>query len=122
MLNLRISRVDIKPKGILKKKGLTKHGKATHILLSELERLGKKYIPENKKSLKTMVTVTDEFIHYRSIYAQYLWHGKVMIGNAPKKVINKDLKFQKGRQKEWALVAWDNHKSSIINVIERNYK
>lgn len=84
---------------IIREKGLDKVGNAQQFHTANVLRRIKRYMPfRTGMTYKTTVVQTD--IHKPEIvtnvpYAQYLYHGKVMVGKAPRVVTNKDLVYMK---------------------------
>lgn len=74
-----------------------RYSKAQMFVDSEVLRLSSPYIPFQsgmlEKSGILSTTVGSGEVIWNTPYARYLYYGKVMVGRAPKKVINKDLQF-----------------------------
>lgn len=74
-----------------------RYSKAQMFVDSEVLRLSSPYTPMQSSMLeKSGILGTDigsGEVVWNAPYARYLYYGKVMVGRAPKEVINVDLKF-----------------------------
>ena len=122
------TKVDIKPVAeILKRHGLQQGGAVTLFLRGEVERYSDPYIPFSKGELKNNKSHPNSYsIKYNTPYARYQYHGKVMIGKAPKRVTNKDLTYNGAPQRGafWDKRMWSDRGKEICNNLEvfiKNY-
>ena len=98
-INLSTSSVQIKMDNInkgLSKRGLTAKVVVQRVFTNECARYMDKYIPMSQGAgvhMKNMKNVEVDSVTYAGPYARYQWGGKVMIGPAPKRVTNIDLKY-----------------------------
>lgn len=116
------TRVDIKPVAeILKRHGLHEGGAVTLFLRNEVERYSDEYIPFKQGNLKNNKSHPNAYsIKYNSPYARYQYHGKVMIGKAPKQVTNKELKYHGAPKRGafWDKRMWNDRGKEICNNLE----
>jgi hypothetical protein len=74
-----------------------RYSKAQMFVDSEVLRLSSPYTPMQsgmlEKSSNLGTDIGSGEVVWNAPYARYLYYGKVMIGRAPKEVINVDLKF-----------------------------
>ena len=116
------TRVDIKPiNQILKRHGLQQDGEVNLFLRNEVERYSDSYIPFLKSTLKNNKSHPNSHsIKYNSPYARYQYYGKVMVGKAPKKVTNKDLKYSGAPKRGafWDKRMWNDRGKEICNNLE----
>lgn len=74
-----------------------RYSRAQMFVDSEVLRLSSPYIPHQSGILEKSgilgTKVGSGEVVWNAPYARYLYYGKVMVGRAPKKVINKDLQF-----------------------------
>lgn len=88
---------------------------------SEVLRLSSPYLPFQsgmleKSGILGTVIGSGEVV-WNAPYARYLYYGKVMVGRAPKKVINKDLQFHGAPKRGafWFERMKSDHKKQILN-------
>lgn len=116
------TKVDIKPVAeILKRHGLQQGGAVTLFLRNEVDRYSDPYIPFEKGSLKNNKSYPNSYsIKYNVPYARYQYHGKVMVGKAPKKVSNKDLKYSGAPKRglQWDKRMWNDRGKEICKNLE----
>lgn len=116
------TKIDIKPvEEILKRHGLQNDGAVTLFLRGEVERYSDPYIPFNKGPLKNKKSYPNNYsIRYVSPHSRYQYHGKVMIGKAPKKETNKELKYNGApkRGAKWDERMWNDHGKEICDNLE----
>lgn len=92
---------------------------------SEVLRLSDKYTPFKSGFLKKSGILGTDIgsgeVQYIAPYSRYQYHGKVMIGKAPKKVTNKDLQYNGAPQRgaKWFEVMKVNHKEDIFRGARR---
>ncbi len=103
--------IDMKPVNqILKAKGLTAGGDVQRFHTENVLRRIQKYMPyRTGATIKLMIAQTDisePEIVLDVPYGKYLYYGKVMVGAAPKKVIDVPLQYTKIKNKE-AGPFWD---------------
>lgn len=92
--------VDMAPVNqILKAKGLTAGGDVQRFHTQNVLRRIQKYMPyRTGATIKTMIAQTDiskPEIVLHVPHGRYIYHGKVMVGNAPKVVTDKPLHYTK---------------------------
>lgn len=117
------TRLDIKPVAeILKRHGLQQGGAVTLFLRNEVERYSRPYIPMKTHYLKdNSVEYPNVYsIKYNVPYARYQYHGKVMVGKAPKKVTNKDLQYNGAPKRGafWDKRMWNDRGKEICKNLE----
>lgn len=117
------TRIDIKPVAeILKRHGLHQGGAVTLKLRDDVERYSNPYIPMKSHYLKDdSISHPNAYsIRYNTPYARYQYHGKVMIGKAPKQVTNKDLKYHGAPKRGafWDKRMWNDRGKEICNNLE----
>lgn len=82
---------------ILARRGLDKKGKVQKIVDSEVLRYSDPYVPMLSSTLKKSGVLSTDLgsgeVQYNTPYARYQYYGKVMVGRAPKKVIDKNLQY-----------------------------
>lgn len=115
---------------ILKRHGLQNDGKVNLFLRNEVERYSDPYIPMlaqgtgsgNLKNTKSHPN--NHSIKYNSPYSRYQYHGKVMVGKAPKKVTNKNLKYNGAprRGAKWDKRMWNDRGKEICKNIKNFIK
>ena len=103
--------LDMKPVNqILKAKGLTPGGDVQKFHTANILRRIQKYMPyRSGATIKMMIAQTDidkPRIVLDVPYGRYLYHGKVMVGRAPKTVTNKPLNYTKSKNPQ-AGPYWD---------------
>ena len=103
--------VDMAPvKQILKAKGLTADGDVQRFHTQNVLRRIQKYMPyRTGATIKTMIVQTDiskPEIVLDVPHGRYLYHGKVMVGPAPKVVTDRDLQYTKTKNPQ-AGPYWD---------------
>ena len=64
---------------ILKNHGLQKGGRVQTFMTGEVHRLSLPYIPFDNNPLSTTVDIEAESITYKMPYAQYQYHGNVIV-------------------------------------------
>lgn len=74
-----------------------RYSRAQMFIDSEVLRLSSPYIPFQSSMLEKSgilgTNIGSGVVVWNAPYARYLYYGKVMVGRAPKKVINKDIQF-----------------------------
>lgn len=106
---------------ILKRHGLQQDGAVNLFLRNEVERYSDPYIPFRKSNLKNNKSYPNNHsIKYNSPYARYQYYGKVMAGNAPKKVTNKNLKYNGApkRGAKWDKRMWNDRGKEITKNLK----
>ena len=109
---------------ILLKRHLGTDGKAHTYLANQMIRLSDPYVPMDTGTMKNLVHITPGgngvYIIYPAIYSRYHWHGKVMIGRAPKKVTNKNMNYRDPRRGPyWVQRMWaDRGREIVANVAD----
>ena len=106
---------------ILKRHGLQNDGKVNLFLRNEVERYSDPYIPFKKSNLKNNKSYPNNHsIKYNSPYARYQYYGKVMAGKAPKKVTNKNLKYNGApkRGAKWDKRMWNDRGKEITKNLK----
>lgn len=91
----------------------------------EVERLSDPYVPMQSGSLKNNKSYPNNHsIKYNSIYARYQYYGKVMVGSPPKKVTNKNLKYNGApkRGAKWDQRMLNDKKQQICKDVEKFIK
>lgn len=120
------TKIDIKPvEEILKRHGLENNGAVTLFFRNEVDRYSDPYVPFKKGSLKNNKSYPNSYsIKYNSPHSRYQYHGKVMIGKAPKKVTNRDLKYNEApkRGAEWDKRMWNDRGKEICKNLEEFIK
>lgn len=102
-----------------------KFSRAQKYVDSEVLRLSDKYIPFKTGFLKKSGTLGTDIgsgeVQYIAPYSRYQYYGKVMVGQAPKRVINKNLQYSGAPQRGafWFEVMKNNHKENIIKGAKR---
>lgn len=95
---------------ILKEHGLDASGDAQRFQTNNVLRRIVKYMPyRTGATIKLTIAQTDiskPFIVTDTPYAKYLYYGKAMEGNAPKKVTDRDLEYTKTKNPQ-AGPFWD---------------
>lgn len=78
---------------ILKSRGLGGSTAARRHLANTVRRLSDPYVPMQQGTLKNTAQIDAEgkSITYSQPYARYQYHGKLMVGRAPKRLTNVDL-------------------------------
>lgn len=120
-LKIKINSVD----QILKRHGLQQDGAVNLFLRNEVERYSDPYIPFRKSALKNNKShPNNHSIKYNSPYSRYQYHGKVMVGKAPKKVTNKNLKYSGApkRGAKWDKRMWNDRGKEICKNIKNFIK
>lgn len=84
---------NISTAAILKKRGLGRDFSARRHLANTVRRLSDSYVPMQQGTLKNTAQIDADAksIIYGQPYARYQYHGKLMIGRAPKRLTNIDL-------------------------------
>ena len=82
---------------ILKAHGLDEHGSIQKSIDNEVLKRCSKYLPFETGALMDMgimgTVIGSGDVAWLGVKPRYLYHGKVMVGPAPKKVTNKDLTY-----------------------------
>ena len=105
---------------ILAKRYLNKSGKAHRLLAIEIRKKSDPYVPFDNGPLKNSAYVDNRCrIIYPQIYARYHWYGKVMVGRAPKRVTNKDMRYSKGTRRGpfWTQRAWKARGKEVLKAV-----
>ncbi|WP_143314496.1 minor capsid protein [Clostridium sp. HBUAS56017] len=105
---------------ILLKRNLQKGGKVQQFFTNEVARQSNPYIPFDNGGLKDkQVQILPDKIKYNAPYARYQYYGKVMVGNAPKKVTDKDLSYHGApkRGKMWDKRMWADRGKEIVRSV-----
>ena len=108
---------------MLKKRGLEPGGKVQRLFTNEVARYSNAYAPMQSGILKNTHNITPDGdgIIYNTPYARYQYHGKVMIGRAPKKLTDKDLTYHGAHKRGafWEKRMWKDKKSIIMDSIAK---
>lgn len=123
--NFRISVKMNNANKIIKDHGLDENGSITKFLRDEVDRYSEPYIPFKKGTLKNNKSYPNNHsIKYNEPYARYQYYGKVMIGSPPKKVSNKNLKYNGApkRGARWNTRMWSDRGKEICNNVENHIK
>lgn len=94
-------------KKILQSHGLGRDGKAAKHLANLIARYSDKRVPFHDGPLKNQYTIYTQnsaaILEYTQPYAHYQYHGKVMVGRAPKHYISKPLTYNQAptRGSKW---------------------
>lgn len=85
--------VNLSTAAILKKRGLGSDFSARRHLANTVKRLSDPYVPMQQGPLKNTAQIEADAksIIYGQPYARYQYHGKLMVGRAPKRLTNIDL-------------------------------
>lgn len=106
-------------------KWTSKFNSAQEYVDTKVLRLSDKYVPFRSGVLKTSGILGTDIgsgeVKYIAPYSRYQYYGKVMVGKAPKQVINKDLKYNDAPQRgaKWFEKMKTNHKDQIMRGVKR---
>ncbi len=106
---------------MLKKRGLEPNGKVQQVLAHEVARNCDPYVPMQEGILKNTRIVENDGVIYQGPYARYQYHGKLMIGRAPKKLTDKDLTYHGAPQRGpfWDKRMWKDKGNGIVDRIAK---
>ncbi|MEG1106604.1 MAG: minor capsid protein [Eubacterium sp.] len=110
---------------ILLRRKLNEGGAANLYFAQMLKRLADPYVPFDTGILKNTAYIMQNkqgaFIVYPQIYSRYHWHGKVMVGRAPKQVTNINLKHRNGRRRGpfWTQRMWADRGNEIVKRVAK---
>jgi len=108
---------------MLLKRNMGPNGKAGLFLASQVRRMSDPYAPFSDGTLKNAAFVNSHGqvvqIVYPVIYSRYHWHGKVMVGRAPKRVTNKDMVYRNGSKRgpHWVTRMWADRGDEIVRAV-----
>lgn len=107
---------------MLAKRGLQPNGAAQLMLSNEVARHCDPYVPMSGGSsahMKNQRRVEPDGVVYPGPYARYLYFGKVMVGRAPKKVTDRDLKYHGAPKRGafWDKRMWKDKKHVILKSV-----
>lgn len=107
---------------ILKKRGLEPNGRTQKVLVNEIARSCDPYVPFQSGNLKNTRIIQEDGVLYNGPYARYHYYGKVMVGRAPKKLTDADLKHHGApmRGPFWDKRMWKDRKHIILNAIAKS--
>ena len=110
----------------LARRGLEAKGRVQQFIDSEVLRLCDSLIPLDTGKLKqsgiTGTHIGSGEVVYNAPYSKYQYYGKVMVGNAPKTVTNRDLQYHSGDSKRgsfWFERMKTAHKNDILKGAQR---
>ena len=111
-MNTRI-RVKMKPVNtIIARLGVGKSGDVQRFVTHEVNRRITRYMPYRSSALSTKLKIVSgpAEITVLGPYARYQYYGKVMVGQAPKRVTDKDLDYTQSKSHNpLAGPKWDKH-------------
>ena len=104
---------------VLLKRNLGKNGTAHLYFANMVMRMSDPYVPMDTGTMKNLVHVVPNtegaYIIYPAIYSRYHWHGKVMVGRAPKKVTNRNMNYRSRRRGPyWTQRMWADRGKEIV--------
>lgn len=104
---------------MLRKRGLEPNGRVQKLFTNEVARQSDPYVPMQQGILKNTRIIQDDVIIYNGPYARYHYHGKVMVGRAPKKLTDRDLKHHGApkRGPYWDKRMWKDKKAVLVTKI-----
>lgn len=107
---------------MLAKRGLQPNGAAQLMLSNEVARHCDPYVPMSAGAsahMKNQRRIEPDGVVYPGPYARYLYFGKVMVGRAPKKVIDRDLKYHGAPKRGafWDKRMWKDKKHVILKSV-----
>ncbi|MEG1619290.1 MAG: minor capsid protein [Eubacterium sp.] len=114
-----------KTQAILLKRKMNHNGKAQIFFANEIKKKSDPYVPFDTGTLKNDArivqskTLNNTQIIYYSVYGRYHWHGKVMVGKAPKKVTSRNMKYSidTRRGPYWADRMWADRGTEIVRNV-----
>lgn len=117
-------KVDMRPvKAILKAKGLTVDGDVQRFHTANVLRRIVKYMPYRTgatiKLTQTQTVVNEPRIITAAPHAKYIYFGKVMVGDPPKQVTDRDLRYTKTKNPQ-AGPFWDRALVAAEGAAMRN--
>lgn len=111
---------------IMTRRGLETKGKVQQFIDSEVLRLCDSLTPLDTGKLKqsgiTGTRIGSGKVVYNAPYSKYQYYGKVMVGNAPKTVTDRDLQYHSGDSKRgsfWFERMKTAHKNDILKGARR---
>lgn len=82
---------------LIQKKGLGPGGRVQQFHTANVSRRIEKYIPKQTGALRgRLKRISGTIVKVLGPYAKYQYHGKVMVGRAPKRVTNQSLNYSEG--------------------------
>jgi len=106
---------------ILRKRGLQVNGPVQSFFTNECAKFMDKYVPMQSGILKNTRVVGKNYVMYIMPYARYHYYGKLMVGRAPKKLTDIDMKYHgaPNRGPFWDKRMWAENGSRITEATAR---
>ena len=108
---------------ILLRRHMGTNGKAGLFFAKKVKQMADPYVPFGDGPMKSAAFVSRHGqvvqIVYPVIYSRYHWHGKVMVGRAPKRVTNKDMVYRNGSKRgpHWVTRMWADRGYEIVRAV-----
>ena len=110
---------------ILLRRNMGSNGKARLFFAKKVKQMADPYVPFSDGPMKSAAFIQQQGqsvqIVYPVIYSRLHWHGKVMVGRAPKRVTNKDMKYRNGKRRgpHWTIRMWADRGNEIVEAVAR---